>query len=362
MSVMKQVGTIGICLILLVAIGIDRVSAQPDVSQVSVSTERLKQHISTLASDEFAGRQVGTPGQLLAANYCIRTFRQNHLAAPFRFDSTQASFRQAFAFTTTTVSSFGSARMYGSNAPVTTSRRELVPLPQTAKDSSKVLFGFNVGGLLIGGDLKTEIVVISAHYDHLGKSGNRFYPGADDNASGTATVLEVAAVFDSLARQGVRSRRSVLFVLFSGEEAGLLGSLFFVYNSPIPLQQFKADLNVDMVGRVDQAHQKSSDYCYLIRDKQSAPLQNIAEAVNRKTVGLALNRGGYDTDNDPEQFFYRSDQYNFAKLGIPALFFTSGQHPDYHQYSDTADKINYNALKKRATLVFQTAWRVANEK
>lgn len=349
-------------IILLLLVGIGRVSAQPDVSQVSVSVERLKQHVYTLASEEFGGRQVGTPGQLLAANYCIRTFRQNHLTAPFRFDSTQASFRQAFAFTTTDVALFGPANgSYGSNLRATTKRSELVPLPQTAKDSSKVSFGFNVGGLLIGNELKTEIVVVSAHYDHLGKSGNRFYPGADDNASGTATVLEVAAIFDSLARQGVRSQRSVLFLLFSGEEVGLLGSLFFVYNSSIPLRQLKANINTDMIGRVDQLHRRTPDYCYLIRDDQSAPLQQIAEAANRQTSGLALNEGGYDTANDSEQFFYRSDQYNFAKLGIPALFFTSGQHTDYHQFSDTADKINYEALRKRATLIFQTAWRVANE-
>lgn len=251
--------------------------------------------------------------------------------------------------------------MNSSKGRVTTKWSELAPLPQTAKDSSQVSFGFNVGGLLVGSDLKTEIVVVSAHYDHLGKSGKRFYPGADDNASGTATVLEVAAVFDSLAQQGVRSRRSVLFVLFSGEEAGLLGSLFFVNNSPIPLRQFVADLNIDMIGRTDQEHRKNPDYCYLIRDQQSAPLQNIAEAANRQTVNLALNKEGYDTVNDPERFFYRSDQYNFAKLGIPALFFTSGQHADYHQFSDTADKIDYDTLRKRATLIFQTAWRVANE-
>ena len=347
---------------LLVAIGRSSALAQPDVSLVGVSPGRLKQHVYTLASEEFAGREVGTPGQLLATNYCIRTFRQNHLTAPFRVDSTQASFRQPFAFTTTEVASFGLMRMSnGGTVSGPTKRSELVPLPQTAKDSSGVLFGFNVGGLLIGTDLKTEIVVVSAHYDHLGKSGNRFYPGADDNASGTATVLEVAAVFDSLARQGVKSRRSVLFLLFSGEEAGLLGSSFFVINSPIPLRQLVADLNVDMVGRVDWAHRKNPDYCYLIRNSQSAPLQNVAEAVNSQTVGLALNKGGYDAKNDPEQFFYRSDHYNFAKLGIPALFFTSGQHPDYHQPSDTADKINYDALQKRATLIFQTAWRVANE-
>ena len=140
----------------------------------------------------------------------------------------------------------------------------------------------------------------------------------------------------------------------------MLGSQYFVTNSPIPLNQFVCDLNVDMVGRVDYAHRRKPDYCYLITDTQGLELQKTAEAANRLSVNLALNEGGYDTKNDPERHFFRSDHYNFAKLGIPVLFFTSGQHPDYHQPSDTADKIAFDVLQKRATLVFQTAWAIAN--
>ncbi|GAB3887754.1 hypothetical protein GCM10028825_19280 [Spirosoma agri] len=106
----------------------------------------------------------------------------------------------------------------------------------------------------MGTDLKHEVLVISAHYDHLGRVGGSIHPGADDNASGTATVLSVASVFDSLARQGIRNRRSLLFVLFSGEEQGLLGSQHFVNNSPIPLRQIIGNINIDMVGRTDAAH------------------------------------------------------------------------------------------------------------
>lgn len=168
-------------------------------------------------------------------------------------------------------------------------------------------------------------------------------------------------MFDSLVQQGIRPRRSILFVLFSGEEGGLLGSEFFVYNSPIPLNQFVCNLNVDMVGRIDNAHRKKPNYCYLITNVQGKELQKAAEVANQQSVSLVLNRGGYDVENDPNQYFYRSDHYNFAKQGIPALFFTSGEHYDYHKPSDTADKIAYEILQKRATLVFQTAWRVANQ-
>lgn len=347
--------------------------AQPDISRVLVSASLLKKHVYLLASDSLQGRETGTAGQLQAAFYCTRTFRQHHLSTVFRIDSTRFSYRQTFAFTATDVANFGTVRggysaapslgpamqRYGS-APSTYKRYELAALPSTAKDSSKVLFGDNIAGLLVGTDLKQEVVVLSAHYDHLGRSGKQVYPGADDNASGTATVLSLAAVFDSLAQQGIRPRRSILFVLFSGEEAGLLGSQYFVTNSPIPLNQFACDLNVDMVGRVDDEHRRKPDYCYLIRGNQGSELQTTAETVNEQSVNLALNTGGYDTKNDPNQYFYRSDQYNFARFGVPALFFTDGQHPDYHQPTDTADKIVYDVLQKRATLVFQTAWRIAN--
>ncbi|MVM39127.1 M20/M25/M40 family metallo-hydrolase [Spirosoma sp. HMF3257] len=333
--------------------------AQPDVSRVLVPAELLKKHVYLLASDSLQGRETGRQGQREAALYCVRLFRQSHLLSVFRLDSVRGSFRQTFPFTITEVALFGNSRAYSSAYP-TYKRHELAPAPLTAKDSSKVLFGDNVAGLLVGTDLKKEVVVVSAHYDHLGRVGGRTFHGADDNASGTATVLSIAAVFDSLAQQGIRPRRSILFLLFSGEEGGLLGSNYFVYNSPIPLNQFVGDLNVDMVGRIDYEHRKKPDYCYLITDIQGKELQKAAEAANQQSVNLVLNRGGYDVENDPKQYFYRSDHYNFAKQGVPALFFTSGEHADYHQTSDTADKIVYDALQKRATLVFQTAWRVAN--
>jgi Zn-dependent M28 family amino/carboxypeptidase len=334
--------------------------AQENVSQIAVSADNLKQHVFALASDRFQGRKTGTDGQLQAATYCTQAFRRSHLSAPFRLDSVAGSFRQTFAFTATQVALYGGTRSYGSRAS-TYQRNELAPLPQTADDSSRTLFGQNVGGLIIGTDLKQEVVVISAHYDHLGAEGKRIFYGADDNASGTATVLGVSAVFDSLRQVGIRSRRSILFVLFSGEESGLLGSSYFIYNSPLPLSQLVCDLNVDMVGRVDDAHRKKPNYCYLLTNKEGQKLQRVAENSNAQSVNLAINEGGYDTVNDPEQYFSRSDHYNFARNNIPALFFTNGTHIDYHKLTDTADRINYEVLAKRATLVFQTAWTLANQ-
>ncbi|WP_460970977.1 M28 family peptidase [Spirosoma migulaei] len=347
-------------MLIIVITTLSQAYAQPDISQVSVSSSLLRKHVFFLASDSLSGRETGTKGQLQAAFYCSREFRESHLIAPFRLDSIRGSFRQTFHFTISEVALFGGMRTYGTNS-TTYKRHELVPIPLTATDSSKVLLGDNVSGLIIGTDLKKEVVVVSAHYDHLGRVGGRTFHGADDNASGTATVLSMAALVDSLAQQGIRPRRSILFVLLSGEEGGLLGSNYFVYNSPLPLNQFVCDLNVDMVGRIDEAHRKKPNYCYLITDAQGKELQKAAEVANRQSVNLVLNRGGYDVENDPKQYFYRSDHYNFAKQGIPALFFTSGEHADYHKPSDTADKIAYEILQKRATLIFQTAWRVANQ-
>ena len=334
--------------------------AQENITHINVSAERLKQHVFALASDQFQGRKTGTDGQLQAATYCTQALRQSHLLALFRLDSIHGSFRQSFAFITTEVAPFGGYRSYGSGMS-TYKRNELVPLPQTANDSSRALFGQNIGGLIIGTDLKQEVLVISAHYDHLGKEDDNVYYGADDNASGTATVLSVAATFDSLRLAGIKPRRSLLFVLFSGEEGGLLGSSYFIYNAPIPLPQLVGDLNVDMVGRVDNAHRKKPDYCYLLTNDAGRKLQQVAEQANAQSVNLAINQGGYDTQNDPEQFFSRSDHYNFARYGVPALFFTNGSHVDYHKPTDTADRINYEVLAKRATLVFQTAWVLANQ-
>lgn len=237
--------------------------AQKDVSKIRVSDVQLKKDVFLLASDSLQGRQTGTRGQLQAAFYFISSFRKNHLATVFPVDSIWRSFRQVYPFTVTDVANFGSSGAYRVTSPVY-KRYELSAPPITAKDSNNVQFGDNIAGALIGTDLKQEVVIVSAHYDHLGRVGNRIFHGADDNASGTATVLSIAAVFDSLAQLGMRPRRTVMFVLFSGEEGGLLGSQYFIKNSPIPLDQFVCDLNVDMVGRVDHEHRKKTDYCYLL--------------------------------------------------------------------------------------------------
>lgn len=220
----------------------------------------------------------------------------------------------------------------------------------------------NVLGLLEGSDLKDEYVVLSAHYDHLGKRGEIIWHGADDDGSGTVTILQLAKAFAKARAEGNGPRRSILFMTVSGEEKGLWGSDYYSSHPAFPLEKTSVDLNVDMVGRIDPSrkHGDSTNYIYVIGDdKLSSDLKPINEAANRKNVKLELDYK-YNDPNDPERIYYRSDHYNFAKHGVPIIFYFSGLHPDYHKPTDTPDKINYELMRKRAQLVFYTAWEMAN--
>ena len=205
-----------------------------------------------------------------------------------------------------------------------------------------------------------EIVVISAHYDHLGTDAVDIFNGADDDGSGTVAVLEIAQAFKKAKNEGNGPKRSILFLHLTAEEKGLYGSKWYVQNPLFPLKNHVANLNIDMIGRVDDAHMRSKNYVYLIgSDKLSTELHNISEQVNTEFVNLNLDYT-YNDENDPNRFYYRSDHYNFAKNNIPIIFYFNGVHKDYHKPTDTAEKINYELLTKRTKLVFHTAWEIAN--
>jgi hypothetical protein len=228
------------------------------------------------------------------------------------------------------------------------------------RERSKLL-GTNVLGYIEGSDLKEETVLVSAHFDHLGKNKSAIYYGADDNASGTSAVMEIARLFALAKAQGNGPRKSVLCIAFSGEEKGLLGSDFYVKHPAFPLHKTTVDLNIDMMGRRDEKHINDSDYIYLIgTEKNSHDLFKLNEAVNQRFTHLKLDYS-FNLPNDPNRFFYRSDQYNFAQFNIPVLFYFNGTHKDYHRPTDTADKIEYQLLKKRTELAFITAWILAHK-
>lgn len=227
----------------------------------------------------------------------------------------------------------------------------------------KRLEGSNVIGFIEGTDpiLKNEYVFVTAHYDHLGVADSTvIYHGADDNASGTSGVIEIARAFAEAKKQGIGPKRSVVCMLVSGEEKGLLGSKFYVEFPIFPLDKTVVDVNIDMIGRVDNAHDGNPNYIYVIgSDRLSTDLHKINEEVNERFVKLELDYK-YNAPDDPNRFYERSDHYNFAERGVPAIFYFNGTHADYHKPTDTSDKINFNALAKRAQLAFCTAWDVAN--
>jgi Zn-dependent M28 family amino/carboxypeptidase len=222
----------------------------------------------------------------------------------------------------------------------------------------------NVLGLLEGTDLKNEYVVITAHYDHVGKRNDSvIYYGADDDGSGTTGILELSEAFMKAKKAGKGPRRSILFMTVSGEEKGLWGSEYYGNNPVYPLDKTTVDLNIDMIGRTGNEYLKNKDsanYVYIIGDdKLSSDLAPITDMVNNTYTKLVLDRK-YNDPNDPNRFYYRSDHYNFAEKGVPIIFYFNGVHADYHKPTDTPDKINYPMMAKRAQLVFYTAWEMAN--
>jgi Zn-dependent M28 family amino/carboxypeptidase len=227
---------------------------------------------------------------------------------------------------------------------------------------TSMLESTNVLGYLEGSDLRDQLLVISAHYDHLGKKDSVIYFGADDDGSGTVGLLELASAFSKAKSAGVGPRRSILFLANSGEEKGLWGSEFYTDHPVYPLEKTTADLNIDMIGRSDPKRTQgdSTNYVYVVGDDRlSSDLRPVSVEMNRKYIGLELDYK-FNDPKDPLKIYTRSDHYNFAKKGVPIIFYFDGINPDYHRPTDTPDKINYTLMTKRTRLVFYTAWEMAN--
>jgi hypothetical protein len=224
------------------------------------------------------------------------------------------------------------------------------------------LDGRNILAYIPGDDpqLQDELLVVSAHYDHLGMKGDNIFHGADDNASGSSGILELARIFQEAKRLGIGARRSVLFIWVTGEEKGLLGSKYYVENPVFPLEKTIANINIDMIGRQDKNYPDNPNYIYVIgADKMSTELHAINETQNSRYTKLTLDYR-YNDEKDPNRFYYRSDHYNFVEKGIPAVFYFSGVHDDYHRTTDTADKLDYDKMAVISQLAFHVAWELTN--
>ncbi|PAW93021.1 hypothetical protein CKK33_05735 [Mucilaginibacter sp. MD40] len=241
-----------------------------------------------------------------------------------------------------------------------------VTISSTTKDVKAV----DVLGFMPGSDpkLKDEVLVFSAHYDHIGLNlrpgaTDKVNNGADDDGSGTTGILEIARAFSQAKKDGKGPRRSVLFLGNVGEEKGLLGSEYYTDHPVFPLANTIADLNIDMIGRVGEEYigkPDSANYVYSIGSNMlSSDLHKIGEEANNTYTKMKLDYK-YDDPNDPNRFYYRSDHYNFARYNVPIIFYFNGVHADYHAPGDEVSKINFPLLAKRAQLAFYTGWELAN--
>jgi len=237
-----------------------------------------------------------------------------------------------------------------------------VPVDMTLKHTglSQRVVSENVLAYIEGTDKKDELVVITAHYDHIGIEDGEVFNGADDDGSGTVAIMAIAKAFAKAKEEGNGPRRSILVMPVTAEEKGLLGSKYYSENPVFPLENTVANLNIDMIGRIDSAHQGMAPYIYVIgSDRLSSELHSINEEANRNYTRMELDYT-FNSADDPNRFYYRSDHYNFARKGVPAIFYFSGVHEDYHKSTDTVDKIRFDLLHQRALLTFHTAWILAN--
>ena len=306
----------------------------------TITEKDLKKHLYIYASDEFEGRNTGSKGQKKAVEYLRNFYIQNDIK-PGDPD------KDYFQKMTLNISR-------GNEGEV---------------DSENVI------AIIEGTEKPDEYLILTAHLDHVGygRTGSRLrksyvgeikdriHNGADDDGSGTVAMLEIAQAFKQASKKGKGPKRSIIFLHVTGEEKGLLGSAYYSDNPIYPLSKTVANLNLDMIGRIDPTRKGDKrEYIYIIgSDHDSQDLHNISEQTNLQTVNIDLDYR-YNAKDDPQRFYYRSDHYNFAKKGIPIIFYFSGTHEDYHLPSDTPDKINYDLLELRSKLIFYTAWNIAN--
>lgn len=325
---MKKI-ILALSLLLLVSCGAKKQNTSKSLTDYMglITEANLKTNLSVIASDEMEGRETGSEGQKKAGRYLIEQYNNSGIPFP------------------------KGAKSY------------YQPIPAAylnAKYKENLSDSENIWAFIEGSEKPEEIVVVSAHYDHVGVKDGKVYNGADDDGSGTVALVEIAKAFQKAKKEGHGPKRSILILHVTGEEHGLHGSRYYSENPLFPLANTVADVNIDMIGRHDEFHKDSSKYIYLIgSDYLSSDLHQICEETNQKYAKLSIDYK-YNDRKDPNRFYYRSDHYNFAKNGIPSVFLFSGTHEDYHQPGDDVEKIEFDALAQRTKLAFSIAWEIAN--
>ncbi|MBP0905797.1 M28 family peptidase [Mariniflexile gromovii] len=291
----------------------------------TITSEELKSHLYQFSSKDFEGRKVGEAGQKKAAEFLKNYYISEKINSPY-----------------------GGSNYY-QNIPASFFSKGI-------KSSENVL------AYIEGSEKPEEVIIISAHLDHLGINDNgQVCYGADDDGSGTVAIMEIAQAFNRAKNEGHGPKRSILFLHLTAEEIGKRGSEYYVQHPVFPLEKTVTDLNIDMIGRVDDIHKNNKNYIYLIgADRLSKELHYISEKVNSLYFNIDLDYR-FNAEREKNQYYTRSDHYNFASKNIPVIFYFNGEHNDYHQPTDTPDKIEYGLLEKRAKLIFATAWQIANQ-
>lgn len=288
-----------------------------------IHQQEIETMLYEFAGNEFFGREAGSPEEYIATEFIRDFYIKNKIAA----------------------------------APGTNDYYQTIPAATYGRMPGEAN---NVIAYIPGTDLAHEVIVLSAHLDHMGFNEQGIFNGADDNGSGTIGIMQIAKAFKKAELLGVKPRRTIVFLHVTGEEKGLYGSHYYAENPLFPMENTVTNLNIDMIGRVDDAHLgQNEDYIYLIGSEMlSKELKEVAVKVNDRHFNMTYDFK-FDEPNDPNRFYYRSDHYNFAKNNVPVIFYFNGTHADYHKTTDTPDKINYPLLTRRTQLIFATAWELA---
>lgn len=303
----------------------------------TITKEEIKEHVYYLASDELEGRDTGKPGQKKAAEYIANQFKT--LGLKYFDHKSGLDYYQYF----------------------------------TIRGNIKTE---NILGYIEAKDKDAEWIVITAHYDHLGKTGNKIFKGADDNASGTTALIEIAKACSIAKQVGIEFNKNILFIAFSGEEKGLLGSEYFVSSDIAEALDIALNINMDMIGKsirygvIETFKNRNNpdftedttlceDYVYLThKGAQTGKYSKYSKKAGKhrnfkvdKTPGLIL-RIGYKNGSDHKPFY---------ESGIPIMVYFTGLHPDYHTERDTPDKIDYENLTVITKIIFETVYKICTE-
>ena len=291
-------------------------------SNDTVALSDLKRHLNILASDAMEGRETGTPGIEKAAVYLETEFKRLGLRP-----GNGENFRQEYV---------------------------------TPEEN---LNACNIIAQIEGNTHPNEYVVVSAHYDHLGMYNGIIYNGADDDGSGTTALLAIAESLMRLKKMGKGPERTVVFIAFSGEEKGLWGSSYFSDHPTLPLDKVSCDINIDMIGRIDpdRTTPDRNHYVFIVgQSRLSSETSKILNTLNSKTQRLTLDEK-FDHKKDPNRIYYRSDHYNFAKKGVPVVFFYDGMlGGDYHEPTDDIELIDWEIYHKRCNFILDFTMSLAN--